>query len=54
VLSATGKNSEMLEPVQWDLTPYKGKSAQIQIVDRRKGRFGHINADDFYFSGPEL
>lgn len=54
VLSVTGKNNEKLEPVQWNLAPYKGKSAQIQIVDRRKGHFGHINADAFYFSGPAL
>lgn len=54
VLSATGRNDERLDLVVWDLAPYKGKQAVIQIVDARKGHFGHINADCFFFGGPAL
>jgi uncharacterized protein (DUF608 family) len=50
VLSATGKNEEMMQPVTWDVSGWKGKTAVIEIVDNETGAWGHINADQFVFS----
>lgn len=50
VRSATGSNpggnrTELLEPATWDVSKLLGKTATIQIVDRRKGGWGHISFD---------
>jgi len=50
VLSATGPNtqpggSEFLNWENWDVKPYKGKKAVLQIVDDASGGWGHINVD---------
>jgi len=43
--TATGKNQEALSRMTWDVTSFKGKKAQIQIVDNATGAWGHINVD---------
>jgi len=50
VRTATGPNkqpggSERLEPQSWDVTKFIGREAIIEIVDNRKGGWGHINVD---------
>ncbi len=50
VRTATGPNdrpggSEALSWHNWDVSDLKGKSATIQIVDKRTGGWGHINID---------
>ncbi len=50
VRQATGPNdrpggSEALHPEGWDVRDLLGKKAQIQIVDRATGGWGHINVD---------
>jgi uncharacterized protein (DUF608 family) len=50
VLSSTGKNDELLEPVVWDVRPWKGKKAYIEIVDDATGGWGHINVDQIVFT----
>ncbi len=50
VRTATGPNdrpggSEQLDWHSWDVCDLAGKTAQIQIVDQRKGGWGHINID---------
>jgi fructan beta-fructosidase len=50
VLSATGPNlqpggSEFLNWENWDVKPYQGKTAVLQIVDAASGGWGHINVD---------
>jgi fructan beta-fructosidase len=50
VRTATGPNdepggSEQLDWHTWDVRDLQGKSVVIQIVDRRKGGWGHINVD---------
>ena len=50
VRTATGPNaqpggSERLDWNTWDVADLKGQTAQIQIVDRNKGGWGHINVD---------
>ena len=37
VRSATGWNSDRLVPVSWDVRPFAGQPAQIQIVDEASG-----------------
>ncbi len=50
VRSATGPNdvaggSERLQWSSWDVTELKDKKAVIEIVDNRRGGWGHINVD---------
>jgi fructan beta-fructosidase len=50
VRTATGSNtkpggSEALEASGWEVAEFVGKEAVIQIVDSRKGVWGHINVD---------
>ncbi|MEU1850533.1 GH32 C-terminal domain-containing protein [Streptomyces sp. NPDC019990] len=47
VRSATGANSETLDWASFDMRPYAGKKAQIQVVDRNTGGWGHVLADQF-------
>ncbi|WP_060904483.1 GH32 C-terminal domain-containing protein [Streptomyces scabiei] len=47
VRSATGANSETLDWASFDLRPYAGKKAKIQIVDMNNTGWGHILADRF-------
>src|ERR1700761_4845237 len=43
VCSATGWRSDRLVATSWDVTPWAGKSAQIQIVDESQNDWGHLN-----------
>lgn len=50
VRTATGPNtnpggSERLAPAAWDVAEYAGRVAKLEIVDERKGGWGHINVD---------
>jgi len=50
VRTATGPNAqpggeESLDPASWDVSEFSGKTAVIQIVDQRKGGWGHILVD---------
>lgn len=41
----TGKNTDRMDERIWDLTPYRGRSAYLTIVDNCVSPFGHINVD---------
>ena len=45
VRSATGRNSNLLLPASWDVRPFLGEPARVQIVDDASGDWGHINVD---------
>jgi fructan beta-fructosidase len=50
VRTVTGTNtkpggSEALQEASWDVTEFQGREAVIEIVDQRKGGWGHINVD---------
>lgn len=45
VRSATGKNSERLEWLNWNVAEFEGKEARIEIIDDESGSWGHINID---------
>jgi fructan beta-fructosidase len=47
VRTATGNNSPNLDWASWDLSDLQGKQAQIQVVDKSTGGWGHIYADQF-------
>ncbi|MCK8436583.1 glycoside hydrolase family 32 protein [Streptomyces sp. D2-8] len=47
VRSATGADSETLDWASFDLRPYAGKRAQIQVVDMNTAGWGHVMADQF-------
>ena len=50
VRSTAGKESEALDWTSWNVSDLKGKDAQIQIVDRNSGGWGHVLADQFMFA----
>ncbi len=55
VRTATGPNkvpggTERLEPASWDVKEFAGKKARIEIVDRAKGGWGHVNVDHVVFT----
>jgi len=54
VRSITGRDNERLEQACWDVAPYVGKAARLQIVDRHSGGWGHINIDHILFSDKKL
>ena len=45
VRTSTGHESETLRAVSWDISEFEGKTGKLQIIDRRKGDWGHINVD---------
>ena len=49
-LRATGKCSERMDRVYWDVSTFVNRSGQIRIVDNSSHKWGHINADEFQFS----
>jgi uncharacterized protein (DUF608 family) len=50
VRTATGKNNEKLQWQFWNVTEFQGRQAQIEIVDRASGGWGHINIDQIELS----
>jgi len=50
VRRAAGAESNVLDWESWDVSELKGKSARLQIVDRRRGDWGHISVDHIYQS----
>ena len=53
VLRATGKCTETMERVKWNVRKWIGRSAKIRVVDRSSSRWAHINFDDVRFSWHE-
>ncbi|MEV0226022.1 GH32 C-terminal domain-containing protein [Streptomyces sp. NPDC050704] len=47
VRSATGADSETLDWASFDMRPYAGKKARIQILDMNTAGWGHVMADQF-------
>ena len=46
----TGTDSEHLDWATWDLRDLHGKAARIEIHDRARGGWGHINVDEITLS----
>ena len=45
VKSAVGWRSDRLVPTSWDVSQFRGQTAQVEIVDEASGDWGHINVD---------
>lgn len=53
VRTATGQNSEQLVEHCWDVQEFEGQQAQLEIVDRHSGAWGHVMVDHIVFEDPE-
>ena len=49
-MRATGRCSERMSKTTWEVNDFTNRAAQIRIVDAGKGKWGHINVDEFVFS----
>jgi hypothetical protein len=50
VLTATGQDNNRMRPVTWDVRPWAGRTATLQIVDEESGPWGNIGVDDIILS----
>jgi fructan beta-fructosidase len=50
VRSATGRNSENLDWVSWDVAEFAGQDATIRIIDNNRFGWGHVLVDQVMFS----
>ena len=50
VRTATGRNSENLDWVSWDVAEFAGREASVRIVDNNRFGWGHILVDQVMFS----
>ncbi|MGN6181389.1 MAG: glycoside hydrolase family 32 protein [Mucilaginibacter sp.] len=50
VRTKSGTDAEVLSWTGWDVSAFKGKEAQIQLVDNQTGPFGHILFDELVAS----
>jgi hypothetical protein len=48
---STGRNRESMRREVWELGTYRGRRARIRIKDDSTRSWGHINVDDFQFTG---
>ncbi|WP_206028496.1 PSD1 and planctomycete cytochrome C domain-containing protein [Thalassoroseus pseudoceratinae] len=48
-LTATGRNNNQMSVHRWDVRPYQGKKAMIQVVDNHQGGWGNIGVDHIVF-----
>jgi uncharacterized protein (DUF608 family) len=49
VRTVTGKNTEQLERVEWDVADLVNQEAHIELVDRSSDGWGHLLVDDIRF-----
>ncbi len=59
VRTATGPNTqpggaEAMDLVGWDVREFRGKDAQIEIVDAASGGWGHVTVDEIVFTDKPL
>jgi levanbiose-producing levanase len=50
VRTATGDDTGVLKPVDWDVSQLRGKSAQMQVIDQATGKWGHVVVDQLLLS----
>lgn len=50
VRTATGRNSETLDWVTWDVSEYAGREASVRIIDNNRFGWGHILVDEVMFA----
>jgi sucrose-6-phosphate hydrolase SacC (GH32 family) len=50
VRTATGRNSENLDWVSWDVSEYAGHEASVRIIDNNRFGWGHVLVDEVMFA----
>jgi len=45
---ATGHNSEQFRRVTWDVRPWRGRDAVLEVVDSATGGWGHLQLDEVW------
>jgi len=50
VRSATGRNSENLDWVSWNVAEFAGREASIRVIDNNRFGWGHVLVDQVMFS----
>jgi levanbiose-producing levanase len=50
VRTATGDDTGVLKPVDWDVSQLQGRSAQVQVIDQATGKWGHLMVDQLLLS----
>lgn len=50
VRTATGRNSDDMQWVSWNVEQWAGQQASLEIVDQHSGGWGHIEIDEIEFS----
>jgi hypothetical protein len=53
VRTATGQNDERVLRRHWDVTEFRGRKGVIQIVDKERHGWGHINIDQITLGAPK-
>ena len=48
VRTITGESHESMKRKEWDVSDLKGKTAQLVVVDKSSGGWGHPNFDDVH------
>ncbi len=48
--TTSAREEERLVPASWDVREFTGKTARIEIVDQKKGGWGHLNVDHIEFA----
>ena len=46
VRTATGCKTEIMGRRTWDVRPFKGKRAQLRVLDESTGGWGHVLVDE--------
>ena len=54
VKSLTGRDANPMRTASFDVRPFRGRSAQIQVVDDEPGPWGNISLDHVVFSDQEF
>ncbi|MFD1147672.1 glycoside hydrolase family 32 protein [Saccharothrix hoggarensis] len=50
VRTATGDNTGVMKPVDWNVGNLQGQSARVQVIDQATGAWGHIMVDHLLLS----
>ncbi|MFD1050646.1 hypothetical protein ACFQ1S_36535, partial [Kibdelosporangium lantanae] len=50
VRTATGDDTGVLKPVDWDVRDLRGQSAQVRVTDQATGAWGHVMVDQLLLS----
>lgn len=50
VRTATGDDTGVLKPVDWDVSDLQGRSAQVRVADQATGAWGHLMVDQLLLS----